>query len=73
MEKTWVILFAISIFLIITFIYWRVTRVHMKKIYGDKWKIWGARTFYWQDAIYISAGVTFLILAILKWTHVLPF
>jgi hypothetical protein len=73
MEKIWVIVIATTIFLIISLVYWRLTRGTIKSKYGDKWKIWGARTFYWQDAIYIITGITFLILVILKWTNVLNF
>jgi hypothetical protein len=73
MGKIWVILISISIFLIITLIYWRFTRGYIKKVYGNNWKIWGARTFYWQDAIFICTGITFLILVLLKWTNILNF
>ena len=73
MEKSWVIGIAILIFLIVTLIYWRITRHTIKKIYGENWKIWGARTFYWQDAIYICTGITFLILFFLKCTDILTF
>ncbi len=73
MEKIWVIVIAVSIFLIITLIYWELTRGTIKTKYGKIWKKWGARTFYWQDAIYIITGITFLILVILKLTNVLNF
>lgn len=73
MGKIWITVIAISIFLIITLIYWRFTRGTIKTKYGHNWKIWGARTFYWQDAIYTITGITFLILVILKWTDVLTF
>lgn len=70
MEKIWVLVLAISLFLIITLIYWRFTRGYIKAKYGENYKIWGARTFYWQDAIYICTGLTFLILVLLKWTNI---
>ncbi len=73
MGKIWLTVIAIIIFLIITLIYWRFTRGTIKTKYGHNWKIWGARTFYWQDAIYTITGITFLILVILKWTDVLTF
>ncbi len=73
MEKNWVIVIAISIFLIISLIYWNFTRNTIKTKYGKTYKIWGARTFYWQDAIYIITGITFVILVILKLTNVLNF
>jgi len=73
MDKLWITIIAISIFLIITLIYWKFTRKTIKTKYGHNWKKWGARTFYWQDAIYTITGITFLILVILKWTDVLTF
>lgn len=73
MGKVWVILIAISIFLIITFLYYKLTRGYAKKGYGNKmWKQWGTRTFYWQGAIFMSSAVTILIVILLKWVNVLP-
>lgn len=72
MEKIWVI--ALSLFLIITFLFYRITRGHFKKEYGKKtWKQWGTRLFYWQGVIFVGIGGTFLIMFLLKWTNVLPF
>ncbi|TVZ26568.1 hypothetical protein JM83_1554 [Gillisia sp. Hel_I_86] len=73
MGKIWITVIAISIFLIITLIYWKFTRGTIKTKYDHNWKIWGARTFYWQDAIYTITGITFLILVTLKWTDILTF
>jgi hypothetical protein len=72
MTKTWVI--AISLFLIITFLFWRLTSGHFKKEYGKRlWEKWGTRLFYWQGAIYTSTGITILIMFLLKWANVLTF
>lgn len=73
MGGTWIIGISVSVFLIVTLIYWKFTRNTIKTKYGNNWKIWGARTFYWQDAIYICTGITFLILVILKSTNVIAF
>ena len=74
MDKIWIILIAISLFLISIFVFWLITAGHRKKEYGKKvWKLWGARTFYWEGAIYVSTGVTILILFILKWANILTF
>ncbi len=63
-----------AIFLIILFIFWILTANHRKKEYGKHmWKLWGARTFYWEGAIYLSTGITILILFILKWLHLISF
>jgi hypothetical protein len=74
MGKTWVILIAIPVFLIITFVYWKITRGYAEKEYGKKtFKQWGTRTFYWQGALLVSSGVTILIIFLLKWVNVLTF
>ena len=62
MGKIWVI--AISLILIFTFLFWRLTRGYFKEETG---------LVYWQVAIYTSAGITILIMYILKWTNVLNF
>ncbi len=72
MENIWVI--AISLFLIIAFLFWRLTSGHFKKEYGKKlWNQWGTRLFYWQGTIYTSTGITLLIMFLLKWANVLNF
>lgn len=72
MEEIWII--AISLFLGITFLFWRTTSGHFQKEYGKKsWRKWGTKTFYWQGAIFVGTGCTFLIMYILKWTDVLVF
>ncbi|MDO7170596.1 hypothetical protein [Mariniflexile sp. AS56] len=74
MEKIWLAVIAASLFLLSIFLFWRITARFRKKEYSEKmWKLWGTRTFYWEGAIYISTGVTVLIMFILKWTHVLTF
>jgi hypothetical protein len=61
MEKIWAI--AISLFLIITFLFWRLTSGHFKKEYVTKiWNQWGTRLFYWQGVIYTGTGITILIM-----------
>tara|TARA_R100000687_G_C6319668_1_gene104384 strand:+ start:191 stop:409 length:219 start_codon:yes stop_codon:yes gene_type:complete len=65
---------AISLFLIITFLFWNFTKGHFKNEYGKKmWKKWGTRTFYWQGALFVGFGGTLLILLLLKWANVLAF
>lgn len=70
MEKIWII--PISLFLIITFLFWRITRVHFRKEYGNiLWKQWGTKTFYWQGAIFVGISGTMLVIFLLKWANVL--
>ena len=72
MVKIWII--TISLFLIITLLFWSFTRGHFRKEHGKKmWGKWGTRTFYWQGAIFVGIGSTFLIMYLLKWAHILNF
>lgn len=74
MNKVWLIAIAITLFIIVISLFWRITASFRKKEYSQKmWKLWGVRTFYWEGAIYISTGITILIMFILKWTNVLTF
>ncbi|WP_282148007.1 hypothetical protein [Algibacter lectus] len=74
MEKTSIILLAISLFVVITFLYWRLTRAYAEKEYGNNmWKQWGTRTFYWQGALYFSGGLTVALIFVLKSASVLTF
>ena len=74
MGITWVIIIAISIFLIITFLYYKMTSGYAEKEYGkNMWKQWGTRTFYWTGALFVSGGVTVLVIYILKYGNVLTF
>jgi len=74
MEKIWIILIAISLFLIITFLYWKLTNSYAEKEYGKKmFKQWGTKTFYWTGALFISGGITVFVIYLLKWGNVLTF
>ena len=74
MGITWVIIIAISLFFIITFLYYKMTSGYAEKEYGkNMWKQWGTRTFYWTGALFVSGGVTVLIIFLLKWLNVLTF
>jgi hypothetical protein len=73
MQDLWIFVLAVFLFIIISLVYWKLTRHYIKHKYGKIWRTWGARTFYWQDAIYICTGITFLILVLLKKTNLLNF
>ena len=74
MEITWLVLIAISLFLIITFLYYLLTSGYAEKEYGkNMWKQWGTRTFYWTGALFVSGGVTVLVIYLLKYGNVLTF
>jgi len=74
MEKTSIILLAIGLFVVITFLYWILTRTYAEKEYGkNMWKQWGTRTFYWQGALYFSGGLTVAIIFVLKSISIITF
>ncbi|MCB4799794.1 hypothetical protein [Neotamlana laminarinivorans] len=65
---------AIMAFLLITFLYWKLTRNYAEKIYGKKqWKTWVSRTYYWHGVLYVSGGLTVLIIFLLKANNLLVF
>lgn len=74
MEKVWMISIAISLFIIITFLFWKILNVYYKDEFGKKmWKLGGARFYFWQSAIFVGTAGTFLIMHLLKWANVLNF
>ncbi|PTM08058.1 MAG: hypothetical protein DA407_09065 [Bacteroidetes bacterium] len=74
MEKKWILLTVILIFLIFTFLFWKLTSDYTKKGYGTKmWKHWPTRLSYWQAAILYSLGFTIITLFLLKWGNILTF
>ncbi len=74
MEKNWIILISILIFLTFIFLFWKLTRGYAKKEYGTKmWKHWPTRLSYWQGAILYSVGFTVITVFLLKWVNILSF
>lgn len=73
MDKTWII--AIALFLIVIFFYWRISKDYFRnEVFSEgTWNNWSARLFYWQGAIFISSGVTAIIIYLLKWTNIFTF
>ena len=72
METKWII--AIALFIIATFLFWRLTRDYYKRVYGEKvWKQWAIRLVYWQVVVYAGALITILIMFLFKWGNVLTF
>ena len=68
------VLIAFLIFLIFTFLFWRLTSGYAKKEYGPQlWKHWPTRLSYWQASILYSIGFTTITMFLLKWGHVLNF
>ena len=74
MEKKWILLITILIFLLFIFIFWRLTSTYAKKGYGTKmWEHWPTRLSFWQAALLYSIGLTAVTMFILKWLDVLTF
>jgi len=74
MEKNWIILISILIFLTFIFLFWKLTSGYAEKEYGAKmWKHWPTRLSYWQAAVLYSVGFTVVTVFILKWVNVLSF
>ncbi|MFD2561441.1 hypothetical protein [Aquimarina rubra] len=74
MEKKWLLLITILIFLLFTFLFWVLTIGYAKKGYGTKmWKHWPTRLSYWQAAILYSIGLTAITMFLLKWGNILTF
>lgn len=74
MEKKWILLIALLIFLIFTFLFWKLTSGNAKKEYGKKmWKHAPTQLSYWQAAILYSMGFTTITMYLLKWWNVLAF
>ena len=72
MTNIWVV--AIPLIILFTFIFWKLTNGHLKKEYGDKmWKQGTTQLYYWQAALYISFGITMLILFLLNQAKLLSF
>jgi len=65
---------ALLLFLAITVVLWLVTKGPMIEEYGIKmWKQGASRLAYWQGIIYMSFGLTFILLLVLRWGNVLSF
>lgn len=74
MEKIWILLIAILIFLVFAFLFWRLIGLNAKKEYGTKmWKHWPTRLSFWQALIFYSGGFTLLTMSLLKWGNILTF
>ncbi len=73
MEQTTIII-GIFIFLLTTFLSWRILATkNRKQLDNNKYKKWKSKWIFWQSVIYPSAIAAFLIMFILKWTGLLTF
>jgi len=72
MSNIWI--FGIILFLITITVFYKLTIGPYKKEFGTKYlKVFGGNLWYWQSAIYASAGITVGIMFLLKWGNVLNF
>lgn len=69
MNKIWII--AITVFIVTNVLFWFFTSGYFRKLYGKKsWNHWGTQTYYWQGSIFVSTGLTLLIILILRWGNI---
>jgi heme/copper-type cytochrome/quinol oxidase subunit 2 len=74
MENIIIIIIAVLIFLLYTFLFWKFTSGDVKREYGVKmWKNWTVKLYYWQAAVFYSLGFTAITLFLFKWGNVLNF
>ena len=74
MENKLILLIAVLIFIVFTFLFLRLGNSYFKKEYGTKmWNHWPTRLSNWQAAIFYSVILTSITMYILKWTGVLNF
>jgi len=67
MNKIWLMITGIAIFLIINFLYYRGMKGFIKKSLGKKWlSVWGNKVYFWQSSIFVSTAGTVLALYILN-------
>lgn len=61
------VLITLLAFVLITFLYWKLTNGYVKKLYGKPlWKQWGAKMYYWTTAIAVSGPLTVLLIYVVK-------
>lgn len=66
MDNIGMVILAVSVFAMATFLYWKLTNSYAEKEYGKKlFKQWGTRTFYWSGALFFSGGITVCIIYLL--------
>ena len=74
MEKSTIVIIAILIFFVFTYLFWTLTSDYAKKEYGKKlWKRGATRLAYWEAAVLYSSGLTCITPFVLNWASVLTF
>ncbi|RAJ17020.1 hypothetical protein [Olleya aquimaris] len=67
MSKSWTLTIAIVMFLIFTYVYWKLTKGYVQKVMGKKmWSHWGNQTFYWTNVLLVSGFLTVLVIYLLR-------
>jgi len=65
---------AISLFLISSFVFYRLTLNYCENEYAHKkWAVWQERMYHWQGVFFLSSGFTILALFALKWSNLVTF
>ena len=64
----------ISLLVVFTaLIAWVLLNQYKRRNSEKMWKLLGLNTFFWEGIIWVSCGLTILILLLLKWTNLLTF
>ena len=74
MNKIWIIITAIVIFLIINFLYYKSMKGFVRESFGKKWlSVRGNKVYFWQSSVFVSTAGTALAMYLLKWSNILIF
>ncbi len=74
MEHTTLFMLAGLLFLTVTFFYWKITSIYLKRNHKVKSKR-SLRTniYYWEGALFVSSSITIALLFFLNWANILKF
>ena len=74
MGSIWIIVIAIVVFLIMSFLFYKIMKGYVREEFGKKWlTIWGNKVYFWQSLIFMGGAGTVLIMLLLKWGGILTF
>lgn len=74
MDKIWILILAVAIFLTINLLYSKFLRGYVRKNFGKHWlRVWGNKVYFWQSSIFVSTAGTAIVMYLLKWFQILTF
>ncbi|RDY62062.1 hypothetical protein DX873_06040 [Flagellimonas nanhaiensis] len=70
----WIIAIAVSIFLLLNFLFYVNLNGYVKKEFGKRmWKLFGNKLYFWQSSVFVSLVGTVFIMYVLKCSDILIF